>query len=1175
MESTKAFRFPRAITTLLPPQLPALVLCFFAFCVSAASSQSRVSSTASEGSSRDQMALLAFKLSLAGDPLGVVATWNESRHVCRWRGVACGGGRHPERVTALDLHSLGLSGSIPTAVANLSFLGRLDLSNNSFNGNIPEELGHLARLRHLNLSSNSLSGSIPASLGRCSGLRNISFKSNMLSGTLPPSLGNLSSLQILSLSRNHLTGRIPSSLGNTTSLTVLLLGSNSLTGEIPAALGNLHRLMALELRNNSLSGTIPPSLGNLSSLVYFLLSSNSLGGDIPPSLGELSSVQFLYLSRNQFTGVIPLSLSGLPSLAELSLAQNDLTGSIPPSLGNLTALTLLNLEGNSLVGTIPSTLGDLRSLTSFCTRVNRLTGSVPHSLYNLSSLALLDLGSNQLSGTLPSDMGTSLPNLQFLTLADNQLHGSIPPSILNASSLQVIQLYTNNFSGVVPPGIGSLRGLQELLLYENMLEARGDEDWSFLESLANGTRLQSLVISNNNLGSILPYSISNLSTDLRVLDLGGNHISGSLPKAIGGLKGLTSFSVERNNLDGEVPTTIGTLRKLSLINLSWNKFSGRLPSSISSIIQLNYLYVDGNRLQGVIPPSFGNLRNLLELYLSHNQFTGVIPKELVSISSLSIFLDLSHNSFTGSLPDEVGRLRNLRKMDISANKLSGKIPVALGDCEILEMLYMQGNAFQGEVPRSFSKLRGLQALDLSRNNLSGEIPEFLQNFTSLQHLNLSFNDFVGRVPDGGIFRNASAVSVLGNGKLCGDIKDMHLPVCSPREHSRGRHKFVLLITMIATSLVGVCLVIFVAYLIFSHYWRRKSPHLSAAPSHELLTRTTYSELLKATEGFSPRNLIGAGSFGSVYRGNMDPSDPDAQIVAVKVINLQQRGASKSFIAECEALKNIRHRNLLKILTSCSSVDFSGRDFKALVFEFMPNGSLDQWLHPVRSEDSEKHLSFVQRLNIAVDVASALAYLHHHSGTPVVHCDLKPSNVLLDKDMTAHVGDFGLARFLSNGDRSKATTSSLILRGSIGYVAPEYGMGCKPSTEGDVFSYGVVLLEMITGRSPTDSTFVDNLTLQHFVEMALPERLLDIVDRSLLIEEEDDLSARHVSQAIGSLKRERLEGLVSMAGLALMCSKESPSERMGMEDVAKEITIIRDTFLKHEVAHGRMANSISP
>ena len=186
-------------------------------------------------------------------------------------------------------------------------------------------------------------------------------------------------------------------------------------------------------------------------------------------------------------------------------------------------------------------------------------------------------------------------------------------------------------------------------------------------------------------------------------------------------------------------------------------------------------------------------------------------------------------------------------------------------------------------------------------------------------------------------------------------------------------------------------------------------------------------------------LIGTGSFGSVFKGIRDQEE---NLVAIKVLNLQQKGASKSFINECNALRNIRHRNLVKILTCCSSMNYNGHEFKALVFEYMSNRSLDQWLHPMPDiRNCPRVLCLVQRLNIVSDVASALCYLHDDCDQPILHCDFKPSNVLLDNEMNAHVSDFGLARLISNAIISSESHETSIsgIKGTIGYVSPGNNM----------------------------------------------------------------------------------------------------------------------------------------
>ncbi|XP_058089388.1 probable LRR receptor-like serine/threonine-protein kinase At3g47570 [Magnolia sinica] len=585
-----------------------------------------------------------------------------------------------------------------------------------------------------------------------------------------------------------------------------------------------------------------------------------------------------------------------------------------------------------------------------------------------------------------------------------------------------------------------------------------------------------------------------------------------------------------------------------------NKLSGRIPPSIGNITRLSYLDLNGNDFHGSIPSSLGNWGFMEELSISQNKLNGTILKQVGAAQ-----IDLSRNSFTGSLLLEVDNLENIWLIDVSENKLSGEIPDTLGKCQSMELLYMNGNLFQGTIPESLRNLKGIQEIDLSRNNLSGQIPKYFEEFHFLEYLNLSFNNFEGEVPKGGIFRNASTISVVGNSKLCGGISELQLRPCL-KQASKKRGKPFSPRIKITVIIVVVSSVILLSCIFVTLYWRRNSPKKASSPSstQNQWLQVSYADLLQATDGFSSANLIGVGSFGSVYKGILECFET---LVAVKVLNLMQQGALKSFAAECEALRNIRHRNLVKILTVCSGIDFNGNDFKALVFEYMPNGSLEEWLHPNVDEQPQlRNLNLTQRLNIAIDVALALDYLHHHYQTPIVHRDLKPSNILLDDEMVAHVGDFGLTKFLSEAaegfSQNQTTTSGI--KGSIGYIPPECGMGGKASTHGDVYSYGILLLEMITRKRPTDDMFKDNQSLHHFVKSAFPEQVMEIIDPRLLLE---DAEAIQDSENRNNLRNRTHDCLVSLASIGVSCSTESPKERMKMRDVVMEMHAIRDLYLE--------------
>ncbi|XP_028961759.2 putative receptor-like protein kinase At3g47110 [Malus domestica] len=950
-------------------------------------------------------------------------------------------------------------------------------------------------------------------------------------------------------------------------VTVLDLQSSGLAGHLSPHIGNLSFLRALNLANNSFSHTIPPEIGRLFRLVRLGLHNNSFGGHIPFNISRCSNLQHIDLFGNTLSGKLPTEIASLSKLQFLGLGKNNFYGKFPPSFGNLSSLEILSASQNNLHGGIPNSLGQLKSLTFFSLSTNYLNGTIPPSIYHLSSIKVIYMHRNNLHGTLPPGLGhTIFPNLEIFIFHTNQFTGPVPASISNASNLSLFSISRNKFTGKVP-NLARLPNLYWFALHVNNLGNNVEGDLDFVSSLVNCTNLQILSISANNFGGVLTESISNLSTKLRGIYFDENQIHGNIPVRVGNLINLETLYFNDNLLTGTLPSSIGKLNKLGDLVLNSNDLAGAIPSSLGNLTSLGRFFLNSNQLQGRIPQSLGECKNLLALNLSQNNLSGPIPKQVIGLLSLLYLLDLSTNQLTGSIPMEVGNIEHLVSLDVSENKLSGEIPQSLGSCTSLSTLSLRENLLQGTIPKSLSSLRGIEDFDLSRNNLSGIIPNYLESLPFLQNLNLSFNDFEGAVPIQGVFKNTSAVAVVGNTRLCGGIPHLRLPKCISKQSKRGLSLKLNLIISVSCGVVGLVLALLLVLL----YRSRKARALKSNSGSSLgvsLLKLSYGDLLKATNGFSASNLIGAGSFGSVYKGILNQLEE--RNVAVKVLNLQTSRASKSFISECEALKSIRHRNLVKLLTACSSIDFQGNDFKALVYEFMVNRSLDEWLHISaqgvdRPANLPKNLNLTQRVNIAIDVACALDYLHNGSHVPIVHCDIKPSNILLDSDMTACVGDFGLARYLQDAScPSPLHNSSFnVIKGTIGYTPPEYGMGGEVSTYGDVYSYGILLLEMLTGKRPTDDMFKGGMDLHNFVMMALPERVGEICDPLIVQIEESSNSTNPRSNrgnhAPNDRRRTVVECLTDIARVGVACSVAMPRERKDMSNVVAKLSLIRDVL----------------
>ncbi|XP_012841014.1 PREDICTED: putative receptor-like protein kinase At3g47110 [Erythranthe guttata] len=490
-------------------------------------------------------------------------------------------------------------------------------------------------------------------------------------------------------------------------------------------------------------------------------------------------------------------------------------------------------------------------------------------------------------------------------------------------------------------------------------------------------------------------------------------------------------------------------------------------------------------------------------------------------------LDLSGLRMAGSISPYLGNLSSLRSLHLQNNQLTGKIPLTISGCRDLMTLELMQNRIWGRIPHEISQLMQLQILNLAGNQLSGEIPSSLTNISSLVDLNLRTNNLGGSIP--------SDLWRLSNLKLL----DLTINNLSGR---------------VPLSLYNMSALVYVA-LASNNFWGELPPDIGITLPNLLGLNFCFNRF---TDNFGEENLIGHGSFGFVYRGVVQ-----GVTMAVKVLNTAVAKPRKTFLAECGALRYLRHRNLVKLVTACSSLNSKNEEFFALVFEFMSNGSLDDWITGKRKHANGIGMTASDRLKYAIGIASAIDYLHNETEVPIVHCDLKPSNVLLDSDMTPKVADFGLAKLLlDDTDNHRFSISCThTLRGSIGYIPPEYGYGERPSTAGDVYSYGILLLELFTGKSPTCEIFTEDLTLKSWVEKQFPTDVEKVLELDLVEEMNDYWEDEEEGRDCGKLESWR-ECLTAVVGIGLSCAAESADARMSIIDALRKLKNVEEILDKH-------------
>lgn len=894
------------------------------------------------------------------------------------------------------------------------------------------------------------------------------------------------------------------------SVTVLEFPNVNISGTIPPFICELKNLRVLDLGNNSIYGTFPLVLYNCSKLEYLDLSQNYLAGTIPDDIHRLSQLLFLNLYANEFTGDIPVGIGQLQKLRSLQLQQNHFKGTFPVEIGNLFNLEELMLGYNSFMpSTFPSNFTQLTKLKQLWFADSNLIGEIPEMIGEMAALELLDLSDNKLTGTIPNSLFT-LKNLTMLYLHNNKLSGEIP-RIVESLNLVKLDLSGNNLTGTIPDDIGKLENLSFLALFFNELSGEIPASIGRLPALTH------LKVFNNNLSGTLPPELG-LHSMLIELQILSNRLSGRLPEFLCNGGKLIGVVAEDNNFSGELPNSLGNCSSLLMVTVSRNAFSGEIPVGLWTSSKLETLTLSDNRFSGELPNEVS--RNLSRLEISNNGFSGKLPAG-DSWRSLVVFIG-SNNSFTGTIPQEFTALPRLTTLLLDRNQLSGPLPSDIISWKSLDTINMSHNQLAEEIPDGITSLPRLLQLDLSDNQLSGKIPTQLGSL-KFTFLNLSSNHLIGEIPSQ-LEISAYSSSFLNNPGLCTSSSLLNLHICNSRLEKSSKSSTRLITLLSSIIAAAFVLALIVSFMIIKVYQKRKQRSISTwkfTSFHNL--NFNESDILS---GLTESNVIGSGGSGKVYRVVIKRS---GLIVAVKKIwndkKFDQK-PEKEFQAEVEILSTIRHLNIVKLLCCISN-----NDTKLLVYEYMEKRSLDQWLHTKKRSRNASgsvchaNLDWPSRFRIAVGAAQGLSYMHHDCSPRVIHRDVKSSNILLDSAFNAKIADFGLARLLIQ--QGEATVSAVA--GSFGYIAPEYAQTSKVDDKIDVYSFGVILLELTTGK---EANFGDeNYCLAEWawrhVNQGKP--IADVLDKKIM-------------------EAFYLDGMCIVFKVGVKCTSKMPSARPSMREV---------------------------
>ncbi|XP_023756270.1 leucine-rich repeat receptor protein kinase HPCA1 [Lactuca sativa] len=814
-------------------------------------------------------------------------------------------------------------------------------------------------------------------------------------------------------------------------------------------------------------------------------------------------------------GVKSDDIGDIPSLSQLiylDLSNNKgIKAPLPPSIQNLKNLTTLILVGCSFFGPIPDTIGSLEKLIFLGLNNNSFTGIIPPSIGNLRSLSWLDVSGNKLEGPIPVSNGTApgldmLKNAKHFHLADNQLSGDIRSELFRSDMTLLHVIFNNNrLTGNIPSSIGLV------------------------------STLQAVRLDSNSLDGIVPQNITNLKS-VSKLYLSNNKLSGPVPN-LTGMVSLFYVDMSNNSFDAsDIPTWFSELPSLTTLLMEKTQLQGEIPSTLFQP-QLEKLLLSNNGLNGIL--DVGNTYNSdLNVDLTNNSILDFNQKSVYNMT-----LNLASNPVCEG--GATGRYCATGKTNIQSRSPSnGCDHVRCGSDKVPSPNCTCAHPYIGTITfllHSFSNLDNTTYYKLLNDSLmsafrSKQLPVesiFISNAFIGEYLQYTLHIF----PSGQDHFNLLEVSSIGTVINRQPAELIVLPRFGPfffldvnyfEGDKSSNHGAIIGVSV--GSFVIVCLAI--SYAIYQKRRatraRQSDPFASwvmdngsdagGVPELKGARLCSFEELKRCTDNFSEEYVIGSGGYGKVYRGTLSTGHE----VAIKRAKQGSLQGAQEFKTEIELLSRIHHKNVVALVGFCYE-----QGEQMLVYEYISNGTLKDNL----SGKSGMRLNWMKRLTIALDSAKGLTYLHELANPPIIHRDIKSNNILVDDHLIAKVADFGLSKLL--GD-SKDYVSTQV-KGTLGYMDPEYFMTQKLTEKSDVYSFGVVLLELLTARPPIHKGKYIVREVNEAIDKS-PNELHKILDPYL-----------------GSSKT--VGGLTKFVNLAMRCVQDLGVDRPKMGDVVREIEAI--------------------